>query len=272
MSEPPSPAPISSSSSSLQLLLVLVFRLLLVSVGGGLAFFAGVAIARFYPQPNPQMPLIERLVRRGARIVSGNRRQTAAPLPLPALPLTPEKKNSLQARLNQIQAELQRLGDRAAALETELDSLSYRPAQLASDSLETRLQAMERLLEPNRTQSAWTTNSLMVTLPGDILFLEDRNTLRSDRQGILESIVTELQNYQGASIRIAAHTDNVGDARDNLELSLQRARAVKQYLAEALGDEYKWVAVGYGESRPLAGNDTEFRRQRNRRIEIAIDS
>ena len=253
-------------------LLVFIFRLLLVGVGGSLAFFLGVAIAHFYPAIDPQMPLVEKFLRRGAQMVPGDERQIYAPLPLPALPLTPEQRTSLQAELNQIQAQLEQLRDRATALETKLDRISYRPRQQTTGSLEIRLQAITYLLDPNKPQSVWTGSSLMVTLPSDLLFLEDESTLRLDRQGILDSIVTELKNYQGANLRIAAHTDNVGDARDNLELSLQRARAVKEYLAAALGDDYNWVAVGYGESRPLASNDTDFQRQRNRRIEIAIDS
>ncbi len=58
---------------------------------------------------------------------------------------------------------------------------------------------------------------------------------------------------------------------DNRELSFRRAKALEQYFGRALGEQYRWLVVGYGETRPLVANDTEANLQRNRRIEIAVE-
>ncbi|NET35381.1 MAG: OmpA family protein, partial [Cyanothece sp. SIO1E1] len=114
-------------------------------------------------------------------------------------------------------------------------------------------------------------NTLMVTLPSDILFKPQQNQLRPETQVILDSIVNDLRNYPESTIRIAAHTDNKNDFVGSRSQSFQQAEAVQNYLTDALGNTYNWFVVGYGQTRPLSDNDTETNRQRNRRIEIAID-
>lgn len=69
-------------------------------------------------------------------------------------------------------------------------------------------------------------------------------------------------------IEVAGHTDNVGSAEVNLRLSQQRADAVRDYLVGQGVSSAQLVAKGYGDSRPLAGNETEEGRFRNRRIEF----
>ncbi|OLP19887.1 hypothetical protein BST81_03060 [Leptolyngbya sp. 'hensonii'] len=110
-----------------------------------------------------------------------------------------------------------------------------------------------------------------VTLPSDILFNDSQSLLRSGAQPILDSILPELQPYQKATIRIAAHTDDIGNSRDNSELSLRQALAIRQYLASRVKEGYHWVILGYGSSYPLTENTSNSNRQRNRRIEITIE-
>jgi outer membrane protein OmpA-like peptidoglycan-associated protein len=70
------------------------------------------------------------------------------------------------------------------------------------------------------------------------------------------------------TIEIGGHTDNTGDAAANVALSQQRADAVRTYLIQQGVPEAMLVAKGYGDARPIAGNDTEEGRFHNRRIEF----
>ena len=249
----------------MRLLLVVIFRLLLLGVGGSLSFISGVALAHFYPAKNPQMPLVEKALRRSFTQALADLKRSLTNTSGPVEPLTLLQRQNLQAQLTQLQSQLQNLRDRTAALETEIMGSS---SQL---SIEARLEILSEQLDPNN--SGWDRRppTFMVTLPSDILFPEDQTTLNPNQQVILDSIISEMSSYKGATVRIAAHTDNVGDAQDNLLLTLQRAQVVKQYLAAEMGDNYRWIAIGYGEIRPLVGNDTDSKRQRNRRLEISID-
>lgn len=74
----------------------------------------------------------------------------------------------------------------------------------------------------------------------------------------------------GTVIEIGGHTDKTGDSAANLQLSQQRADAVRDYLVQQGVNPSMLVAKGYGDARPIASNDTEEGRFRNRRIEFAL--
>jgi outer membrane protein OmpA-like peptidoglycan-associated protein len=81
-----------------------------------------------------------------------------------------------------------------------------------------------------------------------------------------------MKKYPETTAIIEGHTDNVGTAEHNMELSLQRAESVVNYLVEKFGiDRARLTARGYGMTRPIADNATEAGRQQNRRIEAIID-
>ena len=71
-------------------------------------------------------------------------------------------------------------------------------------------------------------------------------------------------------IELSSHTDNMGSEEYNLKLSQERAQSVIDYLISKGIDKARLVAKGYGESQPIAGNDTEESRQMNRRTEFKI--
>jgi outer membrane protein OmpA-like peptidoglycan-associated protein/uncharacterized protein YidB (DUF937 family) len=74
----------------------------------------------------------------------------------------------------------------------------------------------------------------------------------------------------GAVLEVGGHTDNTGDAASNLQLSQQRADAVRNYLIQQGVNPDALVAKGYGDSKPVASNDTEEGKFRNRRIEFSV--
>ena len=81
-----------------------------------------------------------------------------------------------------------------------------------------------------------------------------------------------MKNYPDLSVVIEGHTDNVGGKAMNEQLSAKRANSVKSYLVKKFGiAESRLTAKGYGMSKPIAGNKTKEGRQKNRRVEAAVD-
>jgi len=74
----------------------------------------------------------------------------------------------------------------------------------------------------------------------------------------------------GTVIEVGGHTDNTGDPAANLQLSQQRAAAVRDYLISQGVAPASLVARGYGDTRPVGSNDTEEGKFRNRRIEFTV--
>jgi outer membrane protein OmpA-like peptidoglycan-associated protein len=87
---------------------------------------------------------------------------------------------------------------------------------------------------------------------------------------ILDQLVDILNKYNNISLEIAAHTDNVGTPDYNMDLSIRRANQLTEYLIEKGISEDRVFAMGYGETRPIASNDTEGGRDMNRRVEFII--
>lgn len=86
----------------------------------------------------------------------------------------------------------------------------------------------------------------------------------------LQDLLDYLLANTEARVEIAGHTDSEGDANENMMLSKKRAEAVKTYLVDNGVMEKQVETTGYGESRPVATNDTEEGRQANRRTEVRI--
>ncbi len=77
--------------------------------------------------------------------------------------------------------------------------------------------------------------------------------------------------FPESRVRVEGHTDSHGTDAANLKLSSERAQAVRQYLVANMGMDISRIeAVGYGESRPVATNETAEGRARNRRIDVVI--
>lgn len=105
-------------------------------------------------------------------------------------------------------------------------------------------------------------------IPG-IEFDFEKATIRPSSQPVLDRAVEILEKY-GLRVRITGHTDDVGTPEFNEELSRQRAEAVKAYLVEAGVDPSRIEIEGRGATEPLAPNDSEANRAKNRRIEFKV--
>lgn len=115
-----------------------------------------------------------------------------------------------------------------------------------------------------------TGNSLVVTMPQDILFATDSAQLTSTLRADLGVLAAHLNKYPNSNVQVIGHTDNVGSAAYNLNLSRQRASAVASQLIGGGVSPGRITAIGRGEDQPVASNLTAAGRAQNRRVEIII--
>ncbi|MBT8421709.1 MAG: OmpA family protein, partial [Gammaproteobacteria bacterium] len=108
-----------------------------------------------------------------------------------------------------------------------------------------------------------------VLLVGDIKFETDSFALTDRSAADLEAVVPEiLAAPAGTAVTVEAHTDSVGPSAYNRDLSQRRAEAVQNFLAARGIAREQMVAIGYGESQPVADNSTRTGRALNRRVEV----
>jgi OOP family OmpA-OmpF porin len=113
----------------------------------------------------------------------------------------------------------------------------------------------------------------LITIPGQIEFESGKATFKAGTEteatlGQLKQFLDE--NPRVTKLRIEGHTDNVGSAPSNEQLSGERALAIKKFLVDKGIVKTRLLAVGFGQSRPIADNSTEEGRAKNRRTEFRI--
>lgn len=95
-------------------------------------------------------------------------------------------------------------------------------------------------------------------------------TLTKESYPALNNLYEALKEKPTLTIEIAGHTDNVGTYENNLKLSEERAMSVKKYLVAKGIDEKRITAKGYADTQPIASNNDEAGRAKNRRTEVRI--
>jgi outer membrane protein OmpA-like peptidoglycan-associated protein len=111
---------------------------------------------------------------------------------------------------------------------------------------------------------------LQVTFESGLLFDYDSDVLRDAARKNLATLAASLEKYPNTDLMIVGHTDATGPDAYNMSLSERRAAAASNYLASEGVARTRLRSTGRGESEPVAPNDTEAHRQKNRRVEVAI--
>jgi len=104
-----------------------------------------------------------------------------------------------------------------------------------------------------------------------VLFDTNKATIRSESEEALQAIADIMEEYPNTIFHIEGHTDSVGSEEYNETLSRERAASVKEFLVSEGIPATRLTSEGYGESRPIASNNTAAGRQENRRVEISLD-
>lgn len=112
--------------------------------------------------------------------------------------------------------------------------------------------------------------NIILNLPGNITFETNKSDLKPSFVDVLGSVAEVLKEYKSTMIEVAGHTDNTGGDSYNQLLSESRARSVTDKLMQLGVQPVRIETIGYGETRPIASNDTPAGRQQNRRVELTL--
>ncbi len=136
---------------------------------------------------------------------------------------------------------------------------------LASKRLDQQAQELAAHASTRRTE-----HGIIAELQGDYLFESAAVNFRPQASKCIESIAQIIKKYPESRLRIVSHTDTEGNAQENAELSRKRSEAVKRKLAEIGVPADVITTYGMGETQPIAANNTDEGRKKNRRVEIEI--
>jgi outer membrane protein OmpA-like peptidoglycan-associated protein len=113
-------------------------------------------------------------------------------------------------------------------------------------------------------------DNITLDMPGGVTFAFDSADLNSQFYPVLDKVGATLGEYNKTVIEVAGHTDSVGSAAYNQQLSERRANNVATYLGSRGVDRSRMVTIGAGKDHPVASNETDAGRAQNRRVEITI--
>lgn len=113
-------------------------------------------------------------------------------------------------------------------------------------------------------------NTLLVRFNSDVLFATNSSQVDPTGQSTLDSVARVFVEYDKTAVIVQGHTDSTGTEAYNQSLSERRADAVRNHLIARGVAAARIAAIGYGESYPVASNDTAAGRQMNRRVDILL--
>jgi outer membrane protein OmpA-like peptidoglycan-associated protein len=113
-------------------------------------------------------------------------------------------------------------------------------------------------------------NQLKLNIPSDISFDTGRSDIKPNLRPILDQFAQGLNSQPNTEIRVIGHTDSTGSAAVNNPLSVNRAASARDYLVSRGVDGRRIQIDGRGAAEPIADNNSEAGRARNRRIEIFL--
>ena len=184
-----------------------------------------------------------------------------------------DRRAAEQARLDADQMRKEAEQARAAALAAQEEA--QRQAQLArSDADKAKKEQVElrgRLLQQLNTimETRDTARGLIMNM-SDVLFDFGKATLRPNAREALAKVSGILLAYPSLRVQVEGHTDSIGSDAFNQNLSEKRAFGVRDYLVSQNVDGNRLTATGFGKTRPIASNDTNEGRQKNRRVELIV--
>jgi outer membrane protein OmpA-like peptidoglycan-associated protein len=113
-------------------------------------------------------------------------------------------------------------------------------------------------------------NNIILNMPGNVTFMTNSADINASFYQVLNSVALVLKEFDKTVVDVAGHADSTGPDDKNLELSQRRAGSVSSYLGAQGINPQRLIATGYGETRPIASNDTPEGRAQNRRVEITL--
>ena len=188
------------------------------------------------------------------------------------------QRNEIQRLEQELESNLLRVAD----MEDEIRALDERLGGATAEraALIQRLESEERIkAQFEQVEKMFTRDEARVFREGDkvilrlvgLTFDSGQAVIKQDDFDLLAKVEKAIDVFPRSELVIEGHTDSYGGDASNQRLSQQRAEAVQQYMINAMRiPSYRLIATGYGETNPVANNETASGRARNRRIDIVI--
>ncbi|MFQ5890252.1 MAG: OmpA family protein [Gemmatimonadota bacterium] len=186
-----------------------------------------------------------------------------------------EDRDNLRSELAARETEISGLASQLDSLDARLAELEQREATVAAElrereRRERKLREVRAIFSRDEAEVLLGGGLLIVRLYG-LSFASGSAEISPDNFSLLTKLQRVLREFPNSLITIQGHTDSQGNDDYNQALSERRAIAVREYLLANMALSSDRVeAVGFGESRPIATNDTEEGRAKNRRIEVSV--
>ena len=192
----------------------------------------------------------------------------------------------MKMRMNQDERKIAALNDTISGLKTQVAEMSSAREKLrqertnAEDALKFQKQKqLQRKRKIRSIRATFAHNEGKVLMDGEnviirlygLNFPSGKAVIQPQFFGLLTKVRKSFNKFKKCEVVIEGHTDSIGRDALNQELSEERAEAVRQYiLANASIDPDKVSSIGYGETKPVASNETKAGQAKNRRIDVVI--
>jgi outer membrane protein OmpA-like peptidoglycan-associated protein len=169
-----------------------------------------------------------------------------------------------------LKSEIKILKEELGGLSKEKSELDDKMAKLA-----------ETKAKYEKVNNSFTNDEAVIFKEGNNIFIRlislsfpvGKSTIEPENFGLLSKVQNAIRNFPNSTIVIEGHTDSYGSDQKNMELSQERASAVKQYILANMNlDQKKVMSFGYGETKPIANNESKEGRAKNRRIDLIIQN
>lgn len=171
-------------------------------------------------------------------------------------------------RVADMEEEIRALDDRLGGATAERAALVQRLE--AQALVKAQFEQVEKLFTKSEARVFREGNNVILRLVG-LSFDSGQSAIKQDSFDLLAKVEKAIDIFPRSELVIEGHTDSYGGDELNQKLSQERAEAVQQYMINAMRiPSYRVIATGYGETNPVANNETEAGRAKNRRIDIVI--
>jgi OOP family OmpA-OmpF porin len=174
-----------------------------------------------------------------------------------------------RTRVGELEEEIRDLDEQLGGVSQERVALVQRLE--AEERIREQFAAIENMFARDEARVSREGNRMIIRLVG-LTFQSGQDVVRPAYRPLLEKVRQAAEVFPRSQMTVEGHTDSYGGDENNLALSRRRAEAVSAFLTTELNvPAFRLSSVGYGETQPIANNDTEQGRERNRRIDIIIE-
>ncbi len=179
-----------------------------------------------------------------------------------------QEKAENEVRLADMEEEMRALDERLGGATAERAALIQRLE--AQARVKQQFEQIEKMFSADEARVFREGDTIIMRLVG-LSFASGDAQIKSENFDLLAKVEKAIDVFPRSELTIEGHTDSFGGDDFNQKLSQERAESVQQYMINAMRiPTYRLIATGYGETRPVASNETESGRARNRRIDIVI--